>query len=79
MGTGVAPVLYSPKKKVTYGKLRDYSLRHVSNFKRKNNGQASRPISTGQLNPLLDLHTQPINLVVYQGSSDQVSLPDGDI
>ncbi len=30
-------------------------------------GQAARPISTGQLNPLLSLHLQPINLVVYQG------------
>ena len=32
-------------------------------------GQASRPISTGQLNALLHLHTQPINVVVYNGSS----------
>ena len=30
-------------------------------------GQASRPISTGQLNALLHLHTQPINVVVYNG------------
>ena len=30
-------------------------------------GQASRPISTGQLNTLLRLHTQPINVVVYNG------------
>ena len=29
-------------------------------------GQASRPISTGKLNPLLDLHLRPINLVVYK-------------
>src|ERR1035437_9683893 len=28
-----------------------------------------RPISTGQLNTLLCLHLQPINLVVYQGST----------
>ena len=27
-----------------------------------------RPISTSQLNPLLDLHTWPINLVIYKGS-----------
>ena len=30
-------------------------------------GQAARPISTSQLNPLLDLHLWPINLVVYKG------------
>ena len=30
-------------------------------------GQASRPISTGQLNALLHLHTRPINVVVYNG------------
>ncbi len=32
-------------------------------------GQASRPISTGKLNTLLCLHTRPINLVVFKGSS----------
>ena len=30
-------------------------------------GQASRAISTGQLNASLRLHTQPINLVIYEG------------
>jgi hypothetical protein len=30
-------------------------------------GQASRPISTGQLHALLRFHTQPINLVVFEG------------
>ena len=39
---------------------------------RKFCGQANRPISTGQLNPLLDLHTQPIYVVVFHG-------PDGEI
>ena len=29
-------------------------------------GQASRPISTGQLHTLLCFHTQPIKLVVYK-------------
>ena len=29
-------------------------------------GQASRSISTGKLNPLPDLHIQPIKLVVYE-------------
>ena len=31
-------------------------------------GQASRAISTGQLNASLRVHFPPINLVVYQGS-----------
>ena len=30
-------------------------------------GQAERAISTGQLNALLHLHTQPINVVVSDG------------
>ena len=35
--------------------------------------QGSRPISTGQLNPLQDLHIQPIKLVVYERSSVPIS------
>ena len=31
-------------------------------------GQATRPISTGQLNTLPCFHIPPIDLVVYQGS-----------
>jgi hypothetical protein len=30
--------------------------------------QANRTISTGKLNPLLSLHTRPINVVVFHGS-----------
>ena len=40
-----------------------FSPRHLQFFY----GQASRPISTGQLNTLLYLHTQPINVVVFNG------------
>ena len=32
---------------------------------KRNKGQATRPISTGQLNALLHLHLQPIDVVVY--------------
>ncbi len=32
------------------------------------NDQADRAISTGKLNPLLGLHTRPINVVVFHGS-----------
>ncbi len=32
-------------------------------------GQAARAISTGWLHSLLNFHTQPINLVVFEGSS----------
>jgi hypothetical protein len=35
-------------------------------------GQAARPISTGKLNALLRLHTRPINLVVFKGSSGNI-------
>jgi hypothetical protein len=63
MGTGVAPPLQSPGK-----------LAHLHNCIA--NGErhifvpvivSARPISTGKLNVLPRLHTQPINLVVYQG------------
>ena len=36
---------------------------------RHSNGQANRPISTGELNASQRLHFPPINLVVFQGSS----------
>ena len=45
----------------------------------QNYGQASRPISTSQLNALLHLHTWPINLVVYKGSLVPVSPQKRDI
>ena len=37
----------------------------------------ARPISTPRLNPLLDLHLVPINLVIYKGSMTNVNLEDG--
>ena len=37
--------------------------RHVRG---KEDGQANRQISTGQLNTLLHLHLRPINLVVFE-------------
>ncbi len=40
-------------------------------------GQVERPISTGQLNPLLGLHLRPINPVVYRGPSGRVHLGEG--
>ena len=39
----------------------------------RRHGQASRPISTRQLKPLLALHTGPINVVVYHGSLGRLS------
>ena len=42
-----------------------------------NYGQAARPISTSKLNTLPCVHTWPINLVVYEGSSVLVSPPGG--
>lgn len=39
-------------------------------------GQASRPISTGKLNALLHLHTQPIKVVVYNRPSGVVTPRD---
>ena len=41
------------------------------------NGQAERPISTGQLKASQPLHLPPINLVVYEGSSGRPHLQGG--
>jgi hypothetical protein len=71
MGTGVAPVLYSPKIRLHMVNYEIIISIEIGNLTRKINDQAARPISTGKLNSLLNLHIQPINLVVYQGSLDQ--------
>jgi hypothetical protein len=45
--------------------------------RKQENGQAERPISTGQLNTLLCVHLPPINLVVYEGPSGRPHLGGG--
>ena len=40
-------------------------------------GQVERPISTGQLNPLLGLHLRPINPVISRGPSGRAHLGGG--
>ena len=79
MGTGVTSSLSPPKKR--YKHYVGYNLGIISKklplrpYSRSNQlqhlfcGQAARPISTGKLNTLLCVHTRPINLVVYEGSS----------
>ena len=84
MGTGVAPPLYVGGK--NGAAPRETRRASCSNSGKGNSpdrrdggeaitvqkcGQADRPISTGQLNPLLDLHLRPINVVVFNG-------PDGE-
>ena len=64
MGTGVAPPLKSPGFDSNPNQL---SAQQMLFCLDKLYGQASRSISTGQLNASLRLHLQPINLVVYQG------------
>ena len=77
MGTGVAPPLKSPGFNAMLEPSGTKSGTRTD-FRRNSNmspffcldklyGQASRSISTGQLNASLRLHLQPINLVVYQG------------
>ena len=41
------------------------------------NDQADRAISTGKLNPLLGLHTRPINVVVFHGSQGRTRFEVG--
>ena len=40
-------------------------------------GQAERPISTAKLKALLPVHTRPINVVIYHGSSGRTHLVVG--
>ena len=84
MGTGVSPSLGSPEK--TNSKNRSIQERRQPNrFCRDKirrpakplNGQAERPISTGQLKTSRPLHLPPINLVISQGSSGRPHLRGG--
>ena len=75
MGTGVTSSLLPPKNVYTHFSIcfktrnpytkSSHSTQSCELFC----GQAARPISTGKLNMLPHLHTRPINLVVYKGSS----------
>jgi hypothetical protein len=73
MGTGVAPPLVSPGKIARpqgtppYPDNYTVSRNFVPGRKMIAAWSSARPISTGKLKTLLSLHTQPINLVVYQG------------
>ena len=77
MGTGVASSLLPPKNESLY--LVFGVLCFVFGFKHAGAilvrlcplfcGQAARPISTSKLNALPHLHTWPINLVIFEGSS----------
>ena len=73
MGTGVAPPLSPPKRE------KDDNFTFAAGKLKWDYGQAARPISTSKLNPLLDLHLWPINLVVYKGSLVPVFPPERDI
>ena len=81
MGTGVTSSLYSPGKTVSdrspFLTTRSPRKRHhiekeqapCFEFDQGNKGQASRLISTGQLNTLLRLHIRPIKVVVFDQPS----------
>jgi hypothetical protein len=64
MGTGVTPPLWSPRKSREESSvlLVERCYAGASVFL----NQATRPISTGQLNTLPCFHLRPINLVVFQ-------------
>ncbi len=66
MGTGISPPLQPPET----GK-RVFGQQEIL-------GQASRPISTGQLHPLPNFHILPINLVISEGSSVPITR-EGDL
>ena len=62
MGTGVSPPPWSPGIRTELEKAGQNRQEKGGIY-----GQASRPISTGKLNPFLGLHLRPINLVVFEG------------
>ena len=66
MGTGVAPSLWTPAKGVFLCFFFSLKKKQKREYDFK---EASRPISTDQLNTLLCLHFPPINLLVSKGSS----------
>ncbi len=75
MGTGVTSLPKSPAKIIIrlsfYSLL--FTLYDLTQKVNKKGGQASRPISTGQLKSLPTLHIQPINPVVFRGPSVPLS------
>ena len=71
MGTGVASSLLPPKTDYSYFQfsLDTSSDQCLVQLCQLFCSQAARPISTSKLNALPHLHTWPINLVVFEGSS----------
>ena len=59
------------------GALSFVSCPLVSTGMKDENDQAERAISTGKLNTLLRLHTRPINVVVFHGSSGRTRFEVG--
>ena len=55
----------------------DHSLLMLGTSIENESVQANRAISTGKLNALPRLHTRPINVVVYHGSSRENSFRGG--
>ncbi len=83
MGTGVSPPLQPPetwktRTEPTVPHLPGQGLAVRTFVQQKILGQASRPISTGKLHPLPNLHILPINLVVSEGSSVPIAR-EGDL
>ena len=64
----VVPVDYCYRATVFAKLNKEFTLRFI---------QADRAISTSKLNPLQDLHIQPINVVVFNGSQGRSHLRRG--
>ena len=58
----------SPRFEIAYDLRFQCSRRNNGVVEERKSDQASRPISIGPLNGLLQLHAQPINQVVFLGS-----------
>ena len=58
------------------GAVQEHALRVLAGIMDEND-QAERAISTGKLNALLRLHTRPIDVVVFHGSSGRTRFEVG--
>ena len=72
MGTGGSPPAWPPERRLLRRRAEREESAEAFPNKDEELRQAARPISTGTLKPLQALHVQPINLVVYQGSSGRL-------
>jgi hypothetical protein len=77
MGSGGGAPPKSPGKQKTFDDLVEFFISAKKRTLINESNQANRAISTGKLHVLPHFHTQPINVVVYDGSQGKTSFEVG--